>query len=59
MLLAEHWVTEGGTYVGERGPAGRNRLDFDIPKSSASSKETFESHQWWVKPCVGSPECVE
>ena len=46
MLLAEHWVTEGGTYVGERGPAGRNRLDFEVPKNSAGSKEIFESHQW-------------
>ena len=46
MSLAEHRVTEGGTCLGERGPAGRNRLGFEVPKNSAGSKEIFESHQW-------------
>ena len=46
MSLAEHRVTEGGTCLGERGPAGRNRLGFEVPKNSAGSKDIFESHQW-------------
>lgn len=46
MSLAEHRVTEGGTYLGERCPAGRNRIDFEFLKSIASSKEIFENHQW-------------